>query len=79
MLLAVALAALIPWLLELAATDRHWVRYLQANTERRQPVLSTVLLGQELWRNHRFEVRFAELFEALKRIKLFVIQEARYA
>ena len=32
----------------------------------------------ELWRNHRFKVRLAELFEALKRLKLLVIHEARY-
>ena len=78
LLLVAALATLILWLLGLAATDRHWVRHFQANTERRRPVLSTVFLGQELWRNHRFKVRLSELFDALKRLKLLVIQEASY-
>ena len=79
LLLVAALATLILWLLGLAATDRQWVRHFQANTERRRPVLSTVFLGQELWRNHRFKVRLAELFDALKRLKFLVIQEASYA
>ena len=79
LLLVAALATLILWLLGLAATDRQWIRHFQANTERRRPVLSTVFLGQELWRNHRLNVRLAELFDALKRLKLLVIQEARYA
>jgi len=79
LLLVAALATLILWLLGLAAAERQWNRHFQANTERRRPVLSTVFLGQELWRNHRFKVRLAELFEALKRLKLLVIQEASYA
>ena len=79
LLLVAALATLILWLLGLAAADRQWVRHFQANTERRRPVLSTVFLGQELWRNHRFKVRLGELFDALKRLKLLVIQEASYA
>ena len=79
LLLVAALATLILWLLGLAATERQWIRHFQANTERRRPVLSTVFLGQELWRNHRFKTKFAELLEALKRLKLLVIQEASYA
>ena len=69
LLLVAALATLILWLLGLAAAERQWIRHFQANTERRRPVLSTVFLGQELWRNHRFKVRLAELFDALKRLK----------
>ena len=79
LLLVVALATLILLLLGLAATGRRWVRRFQANTEGRRPVLSTVFLGRELWRKHRFKVRLSELFEALKRLKLLVIQEASYA
>ena len=79
LLLVAALATLILWLLGLAAADRQWARHFQANTERHRPVLSTVFLGQELWRNHRFKVRLAELFDALKRLRLLVIQEASYA
>ena len=72
-------ATLILWLLGLAASDCQWSRHFQANTERRRKVLSTVFVGQELWRNHRFKVTLAELFDALKRLKLLVIQEAQYA
>ena len=79
LLLLAALASFILWLLGLAGADRQWVRHFQANTERRRPVLSTVFLGQELWRNHRFKVTLAELLDALKRFKLLVIHEARYA
>ena len=79
LLLVVALATLNLWLLGLAATDRHCVRRFQANTERQRPVHSTVFLGQELWRKHRYKVRLVKLFEALKRRKLLVIQEASYA
>ena len=35
-----------------------------------------VFLGQELWRNHRFKVKLTELIDALKRLKLLVVQEA---
>ena len=77
LLLVAALASLILWLLGLVGANRKWVRHFLANTERRRPVLSTVFLGQELWRNHRFKVTLAELFDALKRLKLLVIQETQ--
>ena len=79
LLLVAALASFILWLLGLTAAERQWTRHFQANTERRRPVLSTVFLGQELWRNHWFNVTLAELFDALKRLKLLVIHEACYA
>ena len=79
LLLLAALTALIRWLLGLAAADRQWIRHFQANTERRQGVLSTVFLGQQLWRNHRFKVTPAELFDALKHLKFLVMREAQYA
>ena len=40
---------------------------------------STVFHSQELWRNHRFKVTVAELFDALKRLKLLVMQETQFA
>ena len=79
LLLVAALASLILWLLGLVGLSRKWARHFQANTERRRPVLSTVFLGQELWRNQRFKVTLAELFVALKRLKLLVIQETQFA
>ena len=79
LLLISALATLILWLLGLAARERKWGRHFQANTERHRNVLSTVFLGQELWRSHRFKVTLSELFDALKRLKLLVVQQAQYA
>ena len=79
LLLIAALATLVLWLLGLAACDRQWTRHFQANAERRRPELSTVFLGQQVWRNRRFTVTLSELFEALKRLKFLVIQEAQYA
>ena len=79
LLLVAALATLILWLPGLAATDGHRVRRFPANTGRRRPVLSTVLLGRELWRNYRLKVGLTELFDVLKCLKLVVTQEAGYA
>ena len=78
LLLVAALASFVLWLLGLAVADRQWAGHFQANTERRRPVLSTVFLGQELWRNHRFKVTLAALSDALKRLKLLFVHEARY-
>ena len=36
-------------------------------------------LGQEPWRNRRSKDMLAELFDALKRLNLLVVQEAQYA
>ena len=79
LLLVAALATLVLWLLGLAACERQWSRHFQANTERRRNVLSTVFLGHELWRNHRFQPTLAELFDSLKRLKLLAAKEACYA
>ena len=79
LLLVAALATLILWLMGLAAAHRQWIRHFQANTERRRPVLSTVFLGDELWRNRRFKATLPELLVALKHLKLLVIHEASYA
>ena len=79
LLLIAALATLVLWLLGLVASEHQWTRHFQANTERRRTVLSAVFLGQELWRNHRFKATLAELFNALKRLKLLIAQEAHYA
>ena len=79
LLLVAALASFVLWLLGLAACGRRWARHFQANTEQPRTVLSMVFLGQELWRNHRSRVTLSELFDALKRLKLLVMQEAQYA
>ena len=74
-----ALASLILWLLRLGGANRQGDRHLQTNTERCRSVLSTLFLGQELWRNHRFRITRAELFDARQHLKLLVVQEIQYA
>lgn len=48
LLLVAALAALVVWLVGLAAhaSNRHW--HLQANTERKRPILSICFIGRQL-------------------------------
>ena len=79
LLVLTALTTLTLWLLGLAASDCQWSQHFQANTERRCTVLSTVFLCQQMWRNHRFKITLAELFNALKRLKLLIIHEAHFA
>lgn len=50
MLLLGALATLVSWLVGLAARSLNLHRHLQANTERRRPVLSIFFIGRELLR-----------------------------
>jgi len=50
LLLLGALAALVVWLVGLAARALQLNRHLQANTERRRDVLSTFFIGRELLR-----------------------------
>ena len=59
------LAPSILWWLGFAAADRQCALYLLANTERRRPLLSTVFLDQQLWRNHRFKVSLVALCTTL--------------
>ena len=48
LLLIAALASLVLWLVGLCGRALDWARRLQANTERRRPVLSTVFIGRQL-------------------------------
>jgi DDE family transposase len=50
LLLISALASLVLWLVGLCARALDWSRRVQANTERKRPVLSIVFVGQQLVR-----------------------------
>jgi hypothetical protein len=58
LLLIAALATLLLWLVGMYGCALDWVRRLQANTEARKPVLSTVSIGAQLLR--RPEIRFSK-------------------
>lgn len=79
LLLVGALASLVLWLMGLAGKARQWTRHFQANTERSRNVLSTVFLGQQLWRCKHFTVTRAELADALERLAGLVAHRAGFA
>ena len=56
LLLIAALASLVLWLVGLCGQALDWSRRLQANTERRRPVLSTVFIGRQLLRRSALEL-----------------------
>jgi len=56
LLLIAALASLVLWLVGLCGRALDWSRRLQANTERRRPVLSTVFIGRQLLRRSALEL-----------------------
>lgn len=64
LLLIGTLATLVLWLVGLAGRAQDWTRRLQANTERKRTVLSTVFIGQQL---------------LLRRDLLFTSRQLRYA
>ena len=79
LLLISALASLVLWLMGLAARARHWARHFQANTDRHRDVLSTVFLGQQLWRNRHLNVTLWELRDALQQLAALLAHRARLA
>ena len=79
LLLISALASLVLWLLGLAARARHWTRHFQANTEHRRDVLSTVFLGQQLWRYPHLTVSYGEIRDAFVHLPNLLLLQARLA
>lgn len=79
LLLIAVLATLVLWLMGFAARARRWARRFQANTETKRPVLSTVFLGQELWRSDHLAVTCSELLDAFQRLSLLIAKRARLA
>ncbi|MFQ5938358.1 MAG: IS4 family transposase [Acidiferrobacterales bacterium] len=79
LLLVAVLATLLLWLMGLAATGRQWTRHFQPNTERRRSVLSTVFLGQQLWKNNHLRVTHNELTHAFEQLTTLLAQQAQFA
>ena len=79
LLLISALASLVLWLTGLAARARRWTRHFQANTDRHRDVLSTVFLGQQLWRNRYLTVTRGELADALQQLAKLLALRAQFA
>ena len=45
----------------------------------RRPVVSTVFLGEELWRSLRYKVNLAQMLVALRHLNLLITHETSYA
>lgn len=78
LLLISTLATLVYWLAGLVAKAKGWMRHFQANTERREPVLSVFFLGLQSWRSHRLRPTRAELIEAARMLPTLVPTGATY-
>ena len=78
LLLVAALASFVLWLIGLAARAKGWMAQFQANTERRESVLSVVFLAREVLRqshlHHHLSV--ADLFAAHTELRQLVQQPA---
>lgn len=73
LLLISTLAMLVYWLAGLVAKAKGWTRHFQANTERREPVLSVFFLGMQSWRSHRLRPTRAEFMEAARMLPTLVV------
>jgi hypothetical protein len=51
-----------------------WVRRLQANTETRKPVLSTVFVGAQLLRRPELHISSADLLLALTELRAMIVR-----
>lgn len=72
LLLIAALATLVAILAGLAAKARGWARHFQANTERREPVLSLFFLGRELFHSARLRITFTELLDTFRQLPTII-------
>jgi hypothetical protein len=74
LLLIAALASLVLWLLGVHGRIIDWVRRLQANTETRKPVLSTVFVGGQLLRRPDLRFSSADLQRALTELRAMILR-----
>lgn len=72
LLLIGALASLVLWLVGLCGRALDWTRRLQANTERRRPVLSTVFIGRQLLRRSTLELSSQALDLAMADLRALI-------
>jgi hypothetical protein len=74
LLLIAALASLVLWLVGVFGRTLDWVRRLQANTETRRPVLSTVFVGQQLLRRPDLHFSKADFQAALAELRAMILR-----
>lgn len=72
LLVIAALASLILWLVGLHGRTHGWPRRLQANTERRRPVLSTVFVGRQLIRRRQAQLSGPDFSVALAELRAMI-------
>jgi hypothetical protein len=72
LLLIAALASLVLWLVDLCGLTLDWSRRLQANTERRRPVLSTVFIGRQLLRRSALDLPRRALDLAIAELRALI-------
>ena len=73
LLLIGALASLVLWLVGLCGRTLDWTRRLQANTERRRPVLSTVFIGRQLLRRSALDLSMPALDLAMAELRALIM------
>jgi len=73
LLLIAALASLVSWLVGLCGRALDWSRRLQANTERRRAVLSTVFIGRQLLRRSILDLPATALDNALADLRTLIM------
>lgn len=76
LLLVAALASLVLWLVGLCGRAQDWSRRLQANTERRRPVLSTVFIGRQLLRRSAIDLPPWALDLAIAELRALIMAAA---
>jgi hypothetical protein len=76
LLLIAALASLVLWLVGVHGRILDWARRLQANTETRKPVLSTVFIGAQLLRRRDLHISTTELLQALTELRAMILRAA---
>jgi hypothetical protein len=74
LLLIAALATLMLWLVGMYGRALDWVRRLQANTEVRKPVLSTVFVGSQLLRRPDVRLSKSDFQFALTELRAMILQ-----
>ena len=74
LLLIAALASLVLWLVGVHGRTLDWARRLQANTETRRPVLSTVFVGQQLLRRSDLRLSALDFQLALTELRAMILR-----
>lgn len=79
LLLIAALATVLLFLIGLAGKAKGWMRHFQANTERREPVLSILFLGRQLLQDLRLRLSTQELQTAFHELPQLIHAQCQNA